>query len=180
MFCLLVASFFAVPPGADAQSGAQKRTVPAGELPYTPRNVPFSAFKDEHGRSYGLGNFKGQVVLVNFWATWCGPCVEEMPALNRLQAKYADKGFRVVAISQDESMQSVHSFFAKKEIKNLQVFMDENAETFSSFGFSGLPTSVLIDHNGKEAVRFTGLLNWESPSAYYVVEDLLKRRNGEL
>lgn len=127
-----------------------------GKLP-----APALAFTSRDGVEKHLADFKGQLVLVNLWATWCGPCVEEMPALDRLQAKLGDK-LRILAISQDRrGADVVDPFLAKTGILHLAVFLDPKSAAIEAFGVQGLPTSFLIGRDGMILGKLEGAAKWD-------------------
>ena len=121
--------------------------------------APTLSFEGPDGRPTTLAAFKGKPVLVNLWATWCGPCVKEMPTLDALAATMA-----VATISQDKDRPTVAAFFAKQRFARLQPYLD------SQLGFSiaynaSLPMSILFDSSGKEVWRSTGGMDWTSAAA---------------
>jgi cytochrome c biogenesis protein CcmG/thiol:disulfide interchange protein DsbE len=133
-------------------------------------SVPDFALKDLEGRDESLGQFKGKVVLVNFWATWCAPCGIEIPWLMDLQEKYAPQGFTVLGIAMDEEGKSAVVPFVQKERFKLGttsqpmnypilIGNEDAAEKFG--GLVGLPTTVLISQDGRQVKRIDGLLNYE-------------------
>src|SRR6185437_8753104 len=106
-------------------------------------------------------DFKGRVLLVNLWATWCGPCVEEMPALERLQAQLGDK-LTILAISEDRGGEAaVAPFLAKNDIKQLAIYLDPKGAATSAFGAEGLPTSYLIAADGTILGKEEGGAKWD-------------------
>jgi thiol-disulfide isomerase/thioredoxin len=127
--------------------------------------APPVSFNDPDGTEIGLGNFAGKPTLVNLWATWCAPCVKELPTLDRLaQAHHGD--LNVVAISQDDAPHaSVVAFLQGNRITNLDAFQDPKMKLSGALGAEVLPTSVLFDANGKEVWRYVGDLDWTSPAA---------------
>ena len=123
-------------------------------------DTPFFNAKEE---PLTLDSFKGQGVVVNFWATWCTPCVREMPALDNLAAKLKEHGVRVVAISEDrKAMELVPPFYADKGIQNLDIYYDVKSHLSRTLGVQGLPTTVLITADGREIGRVKGALEWDA------------------
>lgn len=122
-------------------------------------DTPFFNAKEE---PLTLDAFKGQGVVLNFWATWCLPCVREMPALDRLAAKLRARGVRVVALSEDrKALDLVPPFYASKGIENLDIYYDVKSQLSRKFGIAGLPTTVLITADGREIGRIKGALEWD-------------------
>ncbi|HEX5092649.1 MAG TPA: TlpA disulfide reductase family protein [Burkholderiales bacterium] len=129
-----------------------------------PRAIPEFTFQDEKGQPRTIGNFRGKLVLLNLWATWCAPCREEMPALDRLQQRLGGAEFEVVALSIDQ--QGVHiarKFFDETGIKALRLYVDPSAQAAFKLGALGLPSTLVIDSTGREIGRRTGPAKWDSP-----------------
>ncbi len=135
-----------------------------------PVEVPAISFRDQLGESVSLGNFRGRVVLLNVWATWCAPCREEMPALDRLQAKLGGADFEVVALSVDRAgMNAVEAFFRAVGMRHLKRYIDESAATMQKLSIVGLPTTLLIDRNGREVRRYVGAAAWDNEEFVEVI-----------
>ena len=129
-----------------------------------PKPVAAINFDDAQGRSRNLADFKGKVVLLNIWATWCGPCRKEMPALDRLQAALGGPDFEVVALSIDRGgMDAVRKFLADIGIRNLAMYLDSSGQALRTLSALGLPTTLLIDREGREIGRLIGPAEWDSP-----------------
>jgi len=154
--------------GRDAPplAGEMRTFEPAAE----PEPAPDLAFTDAAGSSLTLDDFAGQVVLVNFWATWCAPCVEEMPSLDRLQARLGDQGLTVVTLSLDrDGAEPVAAFFAEHDLVHLEPYFDPSGAVLRAFEVMGLPTSVLIDEAGLVIGRYAGPAEWDSPEALALI-----------
>jgi thiol-disulfide isomerase/thioredoxin len=135
-----------------------------------PKPLPELRFNDAEGRAHTLADFRGKVVLLNIWATWCDPCREEMPALDRLQAQLGGERFQVVAVSVDEQGQAIaRKFYARIGIKALPLYIDPTAKAAFTVDAAGLPASLLIDRQGREIGRHLGAVKWDEPA---VVERL--------
>jgi len=129
-----------------------------------PKPVAAIKFDDAQGQSRNLADFKGKVVLLNIWATWCGPCRKEMPALDRLQAALGGPDFEVVALSIDRGgMDAVRKFLADIGIRNLAMYLDSSGQALRTLSALGLPTTLLIDREGREIGRLIGPAEWDSP-----------------
>jgi peroxiredoxin len=126
-----------------------------------------------HGGNIGLADYRGKVVLLNFWATWCIPCREEMPGMEALWQKYKEKGFVVAAVSVDEGSQKRVETFTKLLDLSFPVLLDPESEVNDLYKVSNMPTSFLIDGNGKIISRIVGTEDWSSPEAIQLVEKLL-------
>lgn len=131
-----------------------------------PVPAPAIAFRDAEGRDLTLADFRGRLAVINFWATWCAPCVEEMPALDRLHAGLKAERIEVVAISVDRGgLRQVAPFFAAHDLRNLPVYVDPAGASMRAFAVRGLPTTVVVDGEGRERGRLEGAAAWDSPAA---------------
>ena len=127
-----------------------------------PKPVPELRFNDADGRAHTLADFRGKLVLLNIWATWCEPCREEMPALDRLQAKLGGERFLVVALSVDQQGPAIaRRFYAETGIKALPLYIDPTAKAAFTVDAAGLPASLLIDRQGREIGRHLGAVKWD-------------------
>ena len=140
--------------------------------PYAkPRPIANVGFEDGDGRKLGLADFRGKVVLLNIWATWCAPCRKEMPTLDRLQARLGSPDFEVVALSIDRDGQPVvRRFFDEMNVRTLKVYVDTSTEAMSKLAIVGVPTTLLIDRKGREIARYTGIAKWDQPDVVGAIE----------
>ena len=146
----------------------------AFELIDPPRSAPEISFSDASGNSVGLTDFRGGVVLLNFWATWCAPCIREMPSLDRLEAALGGPEFQVVALSIDrEGPDAVAAFFAEHGIEHLAIYNDSLARASRELVESGLPTTWLIDRDGRLRGRYAGPTEWDSAAAEALIRHYL-------
>ena len=142
----------------------------------TPRPAPTTVFKDAADADQTLANFSGKVLVVNFWATWCAPCVKEMPTLDALQAKLGGAGFQVLAISQDrEGAKVAKPFVEKNQWSHLAFYVEAPGKFMRDAKLVGLPTSLIIDKNGNEVARVEGELDWNSPEVEKIVRELMAK-----
>ncbi len=138
--------------------------------------APAFTLPDINGKKVSLSDFKDKVVLLNFWATWCGPCKAEMPSLNNLSTTFKNEGFVVLAISIDPSDKPVRSFVLEKGI-TFPVLMDPDKEVyFDLYAIFALPTSFLIDRNGIIVEKIMGDREWDSPEMKDKVLRVLRKR----
>ena len=155
--------------GASASEAPQKFIIYE-----TPAPVPAVAFIEADGRPRSITDFKGKVVLLNIWATWCVSCREEMPTLDRLQAKLGGADFEVVALSIDRAgAEAVRSFYDEFRIERLALYIDDSGKANRTLGIFGLPTTLLIDRNGQEIGRLIGPAVWDSPEMIAFIQGRL-------
>jgi thiol-disulfide isomerase/thioredoxin len=132
--------------------------------------APTATFNDPDGKQTSLAEFSGKPMLVNLWATWCAPCVKELPTLDRLSGA---KRIAVVAVSQDSGPHaSVDAFLASHKIVNLDSYQDPGSRLSGALGpDTVLPTTILYDAQGKEVWRYVGDLDWTSPDAARLIAE---------
>ena len=149
-----------------------------GVIVYTPRKdiAPFS-FADATGQQLDLSKWKGRVVVLNLWATWCAPCRKEMPDLAKLQTTLGGPEFEVVALSLDrKGLEASKAFLQDIGVTNLATYIEPEAKSLAALQALGLPATILIDRNGKEAGRLLGPADWSSPEAQAMVKALLAEK----
>ena len=125
------------------------------------------------GRTVRLSGHQGKVILLNFWATWCPPCRAEMPSMERLYQAYRDRGLVILAISSDRMGRSVVEPYVQERGLTFPVLLDPGAEVFSQYGVRGLPTSYLLDRQGRVFSADVGARDWSGTAAREAVERLL-------
>ena len=142
----------------------------------SPPAQPMAEFDGPDGK-VTLADFHGRVVLLNLWASWCGPCVEELPSLDRLQGELGSDDFMVLAVDMDRAKSEAQAFLAKAGIKNLPLYHDNRfalAQKLSVPGLpSGLPITVLYDKNGNELARLSGGADWNGEEAHALIKAAL-------
>ena len=139
---------------------------------------PLNPLQTANGDTITLADRRGKVVLVNFWATWCAPCVIEMPYLNTLQGRYGSDGFEVVTISMDRRYTDAEAFFREHNLNHLNLYFDPSmsmAFAVMGPGSRGLPISILYDRNGQEIGRLSGEAEWASEDAFALIEAAIER-----
>ncbi len=169
---LAVLGFTLIAGGCDRESGkdAQQQALNgAPELSgvidrsHKGNQLPDFTFADPQGRQLRLASLKGQPVLINLWATWCGPCVAELPMLDRLAAQ-APGGLKVLTISQDMAQpEKITAFLADRGLKQLEPWLDPENQLNFHYNTGILPTSIYYDAQGREVWRFVGGHDWGSP-----------------
>ena len=137
-------------------------------------DVPQAAFIDEKGEKVSITAWRGRVVLLNLWATWCAPCKKEMPSLAKLQSELGSPDFEVVAVSLDrKGPEASAQFLADNNAKALKLYVDPSAATLDTFQAIGLPATILIDRQGREIGRLLGPAEWASPEAVALIKAAL-------
>ena len=140
----------------------------------TPEPMPAASFINGNGATVSLDDWRGKVVLLNLWATWCVPCRKEMPALDRLQGALGSSDFEVVALSIDRAgAAGARRFLDSIGIKNLKLYADPTAKLANTFRAPGLPMTMLIDRHGREAGRLIGPAEWDSAEAQALITKAL-------
>jgi len=132
----------------------------------TPKAPPALEFSAADGSVLTLDRFKGRGVILNFWATWCVPCVREMPELDMLKKDLAPAGIDVLTVSMDRGGHpTIKDFFERYYIKNLTPLHDPKSTAARALGVRGLPTTLLIDPKGREVARIVGVLKYDTPES---------------
>jgi thiol-disulfide isomerase/thioredoxin len=178
---------------AQAQATSTAATAPPTELPRgagsnplsqghmaafvwkkEPEALPDVTFVDGSGSARTLADWKGRVVLLNLWATWCAPCRKEMPALERLQKELGSDSFEVVALSIDRGgADAAKKFLDQIKVEKLGLYVDQTARASSALKAVGMPTTLLIDRQGRELGRLVGPAEWDSADAVRLVKAAL-------
>lgn len=153
---------------------APPQEAPAGianfSLLETPIPLPGNPLRDEAGEAVVLKDRGGKVRLINIWATWCAPCVEELPSLDALQRKLGGDDFAVVAVSMDRGgFDDIRPFLKKTGISHLSVYWDENGAFSRALEVKGLPVTFLVDRGGRIIGKAVGPADWASPAAMDLV-----------
>ncbi|MBF9034821.1 redoxin family protein [Rhodobacterales bacterium HKCCE2091] len=151
---------------AEAVEPPREGDMRAMVLAEAPGPVPATAFTDFDGAEHSLADYAGRYVLLNFWATWCQPCREEMPALDALERELGGEDFAVVTIATGRNPEpAVTRFFEEEALVALPKFIDPTQALAREMGVFGLPVTILIDPEGREVGRMTGGADWTSPEA---------------
>jgi thiol-disulfide isomerase/thioredoxin len=159
------------PAANQSSAAAPAEPVKGPDRSHGGKPAPAVGFNDPDGHATSLKAFAGKPTLVNFWASWCAPCVKELPTLDRLARAESGK-LNVVAISQDDAPHtSVEAFLQTHKIATLVSYQDPTMGLSSAIGAEVLPTSVLFDANGKEVWRYVGDQDWTSPEAARLLAD---------
>ena len=147
------------------------------EFPKQETIAPDISFLDKDGKTIKLSDFKGNIIVVNLWATWCPPCVREMPSLGKLANFYKDKKLKVVAISIDkpEKTDAAIKKLAELSGNSLNFYHDPEMKTPFSLGAAGFPTTIIYDENLREIARLPGATEWDEAEAQDLFDELLAK-----
>jgi thiol-disulfide isomerase/thioredoxin len=172
---LLVAAVYLIDRGTrGAARPAAGSPASTSAKPVENTSAPDVTFKDLNGKEVSLSEFRGQIVLVNFWATWCGPCRFEIPSLIEFQQKYGDRGFVVLGVAMDDEGKSVVEPYitkerfdvaGKQEAINYPILLGNDAVAEKFGGIIGIPTSYLISRDGKIIKQIIGLVDHDKLAA---------------
>jgi thiol-disulfide isomerase/thioredoxin len=144
-----------------------------------PRPLPEIRFSDDQGHELTLADFRGRVVLLNIWATWCVPCRKEMPVLDRLQTKLGGKDFIVIPLSIDrEGVAPVNRFYRELGLEKVGIYVDASGKGWRALAIPGVPTTLLIDRQGRETARKMGAAEWDGPEIVSLVERTIHARSA--
>ena len=146
------------------------------KIPHVTRPAEIQ-LKDVYGNTVRLSDFRGKVVFLNFWATWCAACVVEMPSMEKLHRRLKDKDFVMVAINLQESDAQVKAFFEKMKL-SFTALLDSNGEVATGFAVNALPTSFVLDKQGRIVGAAIGPREWNSRASIALFEYFLTLRSG--
>lgn len=162
--------------GAGAVSAADPFTELDIDLPKERFEAPLFTLEMLSGGKADLTDFAGKVVLLNFWATWCLPCREEMPAMQQLWQQYREQGFVIVAIAVNKGEREQIASFVDKLALSYPILLDPEGEVRKRYEVAALPTSYFIGRDGKFSGRMIGAREWDSPAAAAVLTTLLEKQ----
>lgn len=156
--------------GARAEPPASRTLAPAGS------GTPALVWRDRAGVARGPADLGGRLVLAHFWATWCGVCRSELPALDRLQQEMGDEGLRIAAVALDRlGWPVVDRLTTSLSVERLTVFHDLNRDAAQAAGVVGLPTTLVLDGAGREVARLKGAGDWDDPGLRAQLRALMSR-----
>lgn len=132
--------------------------------------------KDIFGKTISLSDYKGKVVLLHFWAMWCGDCLKEIPSLNNAYVLFKDKGLEVVSISTDTSISKLQEFSHKNKIEFVILHDPDKSVTIKSYQVIGLPVTFIIDRGGKIIERINGPRDWNSQTMKKKIHSIVQKK----
>jgi thiol-disulfide isomerase/thioredoxin len=179
-FLRMVAAVALMLPTIAISAPSVEAQAPAGFAVHeSPRPLPEIRFENSRGEAMSLADFRGKVVLLNIWATWCAPCRREMPTLERLQAELGGPDFEVVALSIDRNGPPVvKKFYEELGLRELGMYIDSSGKAPRELNALGVPTTLLIDREGKEVGRLLGPAEWDSPEMVAFIRGQIQRPSG--
>ncbi|HHK60773.1 MAG TPA: TlpA family protein disulfide reductase [Desulfobacterales bacterium] len=136
--------------------------------------APEFTLVDLNGRTWSLAGLRGKVVFLNFWATWCPPCREEMPAMVRLRSMLAGKPFEMVTVLVNDQPEKARRFLAKVKGEDLPVLLDPQGTVGNAYGITGVPETYIIDRQGVLRKKYIGAYPWDSEGALMMLGEFLK------
>ena len=142
--------------------------------PWTGGATPKLALKKLDGKPVSLGDYAGKVVLVNFWATWCTPCIAEMPAMQKLREKLGPAGFEVLAVNYQEGEARINGFLQRRPL-DLPIVRDADGAAKTAWGVKVFPTSFVVGPDGRIRLSVVGEVDWLSPKVEEQIRGLLPR-----
>ena len=134
---------------------------------------PNRQFSSPEGGVKSLQDFRGQVVILNVWATWCVPCVAEIPSLDQLQSEYGSLGLKIVAVSMDRHRIEAESFYKTANVQSLKLYHDSELAMGADVGVQSLPISIFYDRGGQEIARIAGEVDWQSQDVKIFLSHIL-------
>ena len=160
-------------PGVSTSAELRKSFVAKVQIPAEPRPAPDYTFYDSAGKAMKIADLKGKVVVMNIWATWCAPCVAEMPTLAKLQATYASKDVEVVAVSIDSETSATKARLFIAGHDPLKFYHDREMKLPFKINAPGAPTTVIYGRDGLEKARVAGEADWSGPEARALIDKVL-------
>lgn len=159
----------------------EAETFPLTEVELPEERLPapdFSLERLSDAKQSSLSDYRGKVVVLNFWATWCAPCQEEMPVMQQLWERYRLHGFEIIAVAADRRGRKSVAPFIEAHGFEYPALLDSDGAVRNRYEVVGLPMSYLIGRDGKISGRIIGIIDWNSPEAYQTIEQLLGQPSG--
>jgi len=157
---------------ADAGLRLLRETVSSRDFSLPVISSAAASAKMPTGEIQSLSALRGKVVFLNFWATWCGPCRDEMPSMEVLYKRFKDEGLEILAVNCQERQEEVLAFMTNNGL-TFPALLDEDGRVSGAYGIQAIPTSFLIDRDGQIILRLVGSINWDTDKIHAAVESLL-------
>ena len=175
MFLTLIGAVAVIAAAMPASAGDGEPPIEGSVQNFIPLDKPLPAppvpVASKDAGPITLDRFQGKFVVLNFWATWCGPCIRELPSLHRLNAQFAGDDFAVVLISQDRGgFKQTDRFLKKLEVDIADNFIDEKLKLSRAIAVRSLPTTIFLGADGKEIGRLVGSAEWDEPEAVALID----------
>lgn len=157
----------------------QSKQASQKSLPEGPRvgfRAPGFGVPTLNGQNLSLADYRGKVVMINFWATWCVPCRVEMPSMENLYEKYKRKGFEILAVSGGEGRNLVQPFTENLKL-SFPILLDEQFEVHGKYGVNAIPSTFLVDKSGVITHRFFGAMDWNDDQSTELIGKLIKAKD---
>jgi thiol-disulfide isomerase/thioredoxin len=165
--------------GADSAAAPKRPGLPLS-IHEQPQALDRVTFDNGAGETLALADFRGQIVVLNLWATWCPPCRKEMPTLDALQQRLGGDDFQVIALSVDQGgAEAVRDFYDQIGIEHLPLYVDSSMRAMSRLAVRGLPTTLVLDAQGRELARLVGETDWAAPEMIDYMRELTERGNTD-
>ncbi len=174
-FCSLFLLFILSGLHFSVEGGEDGLFLKIGIIPIKNKKAPGFCLENVKGERVELKNFKGKVVFINFWATWCGPCKEEMPSMEALYQKFKERGFVFLAISVDYEEKKKVKEYIDKHHYTFPVLIDSKCLTLDLYGVKGIPTTILIDKKGRMVGSAVGPRDWKHPEIISILNQLIDK-----
>lgn len=137
-------------------------------------------WRDKYNHILSLDNFKGKVVLINFWATWCPPCVQELPSIDRLQKKIGGNNFVAIVISLDRGGKKIAGrMFKRLKLKNLSLYLDPTNASAQKLNIRVMPTTIVFDRTGRRLGKLEGKIEWDEPEPVRLLKYYINSTNRQ-
>lgn len=156
------------------EDGGKEGALIAAGVPQTGQQAPDFTLKDSTGKGITLSSYRGRVVMINFWATWCPPCRQEMPSMEILFQEYNKKGFEILAISSDSQGEKIVKPFMEFYELSFTALMDTDGKVHSVYAVTAIPTTYIVDKNGAIAQKIMGPKDWKDKDSKNMIEKLLQ------
>ena len=137
--------------------------------------IPDFSFFDVDGKRHFISEFKGKLLIINFWATWCKPCVKELPQLDKLPDIIGEDEIKVIAISIDSAIDvnKISKFIEKLELSHIKAYQDKELESYTKIKIFGIPTSIIVDKNLQAHYKISGYIDWSNLEIISFINNLL-------